>query len=78
MRSIHAQVLLAINPPVPKMSDTRACDLLCADNVLNKTSQLMPILKAIENPKAEVPSLLFQCQHGFQEVRIMQLVKSNR
>lgn len=55
--------------PSSEMSDNRGCDLLCADNVLNKTSLLMPILKAIENPTAQVPSLLFQCQHGFKEVR---------
>ena len=38
-----------------------------SDNVLNETSKLMPILTAIQNRNARVPSLMFQCQHGFRE-----------
>jgi len=37
------------------------------DNVLNHTSLLEPILKLMENPKKTVPSLMYQCQHGFEE-----------
>ena len=40
-----------------------------SDNVLNHTAQLLPVLRSMENPTAAVPSLLFQCQHGFSEVR---------
>jgi hypothetical protein len=37
------------------------------DNVLNHTSQLEPIMKLMLNPKAKVPALMYQCQHGFEE-----------